>query len=106
MHCIVTFILLAVVSFAAGAMPSITTITVILFFMSAMMGVGNGSVFQLLPLGFRHTQAISSGVVGEFGALGGAFIPLSMGYSLQFTGSYSTEFYLYGTTALVSLLLL
>jgi NNP family nitrate/nitrite transporter-like MFS transporter len=102
----VIFLALAFASFAAGFMPSIIVMAVILFLMAAMMGSGNGSVFQLLPLRFPATKSISSGVVGEFGALGGAFIPLSMGYSLQTTGSYSLGFIFYGITALISLLLL
>ncbi|MBI4947254.1 MAG: NarK/NasA family nitrate transporter [Bacteroidetes bacterium] len=102
----IIFSVLAFSSFAAGLMPSIKVMTILLFIMSAMMGSGNGSVFQLLPLRFPTTKSISTGVVGEFGALGGALIPMSMGYSLQTTGSYSFGFYFYGITVLIALLLL
>ncbi|MEK7852074.1 MAG: MFS transporter, partial [Deltaproteobacteria bacterium] len=74
-----------------------------LFFMAAGMGAGNGSVFQLIPLRFPHAKAITSGVVGEFGALGGAFIPMVMGWSKTTTGTYSLGFVIYGITALIAL---
>lgn len=91
---------------AGSTIPSIALMFVVLFVMSAAMGAGNGSVFQLIPLRFPHAKAITSGVVGEFGALGGAFIPLIMGYSKQSTGSYGAGFIIYGATAIASLVAL
>lgn len=83
--------------------PSVTMIFIFLFIMAAGMGAGNGSVFQLIPLRFPHAKAITSGVVGEFGALGGAFIPLVMGYSKEYTGSFSMGFIVYAITAIAAL---
>lgn len=83
--------------------PSVTMIFIFLFIMAAGMGAGNGSVFQLIPLRFPHAKAITSGVVGEFGALGGAFIPLAMGYSKEYTGSFSMGFIVYAITAIAAL---
>ena len=74
--------------------------------MAAGMGAGNGSVFQLLPLRFPHAKALTSGIVGEFGSLGGAFIPLIMGWSMQYIGNYSLGFVIYGLTAIVALFIL
>lgn len=83
--------------------PSVAMIFIFLFIMAAGMGAGNGSVFQLIPLRFPHAKAITSGVVGEFGALGGAFIPLVMGYSKEYTGSFSMGFIVYAITAIAAL---
>lgn len=98
------YLIIAGMSLMCSALPvSVAMIFVLLFFMSAAMGAGNGAVFQLLPLRFPHAKAIATGVVGEFGALGGALIPLTMGYSKQYTGSYSMGFIFYAATALIAL---
>src|SRR3972149_11643173 len=91
---------------AASSLPSMYVLLIALFVMAAGMGAGNGSVFQLLPLRFPHAKAITSGIVGEFGSLGGAFIPLIMGWSMQYIGNYSLGFVIYGLTAIVALFIL
>ncbi|HAG50042.1 MAG: MFS transporter [Deltaproteobacteria bacterium GWC2_42_51] len=101
------YIIIAGTALLCSTLPaSITMIFVFLFLMSAGMGAGNGSVFQLIPLRFPHAKAITSGVVGEFGALGGAFIPLVMGYSQEYTGSFSMGFVVYAITAVAALSLM
>lgn len=98
------YIVILVGALAASTLPgSLVLVFLFLFVMAAGMGAGNGSVFQLLPLRFPHAKAITSGVVGEFGALGGAFIPMAMGFSMEATGSYSTGFVVYGATAIIAL---
>lgn len=100
------YIIVAVGALAASSFPPVYMLLVFLFIMSAGMGAGNGSVFQLLPLRFPHAKAITSGIVGEFGSLGGAFIPMVMGYSMQSTGNYSLGFVIYGFTAIIALVIL
>jgi len=102
----VVYVLLILCAIGASFIPSISLIFLILFLLAATMGVGNGSIFQLLPLRFPHSKATSAGVVGEFGALGGAFIPLVMGYSKEIAGTYSYGFILYAITAVVALCIL
>lgn len=98
------YLIIAAAALVGSTLPtSIPMMFVILFFMAAGMGAGNGSVFQLIPLRFPHAKAITSGVVGEFGALGGAFIPMVMGWSKTTTGTYSLGFVIYGITALIAL---
>lgn len=91
---------------AASTLPSISLIFIFFFIMAAGMGAGNGSVFQLIPLRFPGAKAVTAGIVGEFGALGGAFIPMVMGYSRQTTGNYSMGFVIYGLTAIIALVIL
>jgi len=91
----------------ASSLPtSIPMMFLFLFIMAGGMGAGNGSVFQLLPFRFPHAKALATGIVGEFGALGGAFIPMIMGYSKEHTGSYSMGFIVYGLSALLALAVL
>ncbi len=102
----VVYVLLIFGAIGASTIPSLTMIFLILFLLAATMGVGNGSIFQLLPLRFPQSRATSVGVVGEFGALGGAFIPLVMGYSKEITGTYSYGFISYAITAVIALFIL
>lgn len=97
------YILILVGALGAATIPSMQMFFVFVVIMAAGMGIGNGSVFQLLPLRYPHAKAITSGVVGEFGALGGAFIPMVMGYSMSTTGSYSSGFIIYGVTSVIAL---
>lgn len=97
------YILILVGAIGASTSPSLGMLFFFIVLMSIGMGVGNGSVFQLLPLRYPHAKAITSGVVGEFGALGGAFIPMVMGFSMNTTGNYSGGFMIYGITSVVAL---
>jgi len=100
------YIIIMIGALAASLLPHMYLLLIFLFIMAAGMGAGNGSVFQLLPLRFPHAKALTSGIVGEFGSLGGAFIPMVMVYSMQSTGNYSMGFMIYGVTAIVALFIL
>lgn len=97
------YLLILVGALGAATLPSISMFVVFIVLMAAGMGMGNGSVFQLLPLRYPHAKAITAGVVGEFGALGGAFIPMVMGYSMGTVGNYSGGFVIYGITSVIAL---
>lgn len=74
----------------------------------ALLGVGNGAVFQLVPQRFSGTVGLVTGIVGAAGGLGGFFLPSMLGVVKDQTGSYSSGFIVCGTLALfgcVSLLL-
>ncbi|MBI2413379.1 MAG: NarK/NasA family nitrate transporter [Deltaproteobacteria bacterium] len=97
------YIMIPVGAIGAATLPSMSVFFVFLVVMAGGMGLGNGSVFQLLPLRFPYAKALTSGIVGEFGALGGAFIPIVMGYSMNITGSYSGGFIIYGASSIIAL---
>lgn len=97
------YVLILVGAIGAALLPPIQMFILFIVLMSAGMGVGNGSVFQLLPLRYPHAKAITSGVVGEFGALGGAFIPMAMGFSMGTFQTYSGGFIIYGITSVIAL---
>jgi NNP family nitrate/nitrite transporter-like MFS transporter len=70
------------------------------------MGAGNGAVFQLVPLRFKSMTPVAGSLVGEVGALGGGFLPVAMGISMQSTGSFSLGFLSGAGLAVVVLLAL
>ena len=75
-------------------------------FVAAMLclGMGNGSVFQLVPQRFRKEIGVMTGMVGMAGGIGGFYLASSLGYSKQFTGSYQTGFLIFAALAIVALI--
>ncbi len=88
---IVFFIILAGF-IACSFLPGIYTFILVLLLIFAGLGAGNGAVFQLVPLRFPIATAVASSLIGEIGALGGAFIPNAMGVSKQMLGSFTAGF--------------
>ena len=58
----------------------------------AMLGLGNGSVFQLVPQRFPDRVGIMTGLVGAAGGLGGFMLPSLMGFLKERTGTFSSGF--------------
>jgi NNP family nitrate/nitrite transporter-like MFS transporter len=75
-----------------------------LFFgVMAVLGLGNGAVFQLVPQRFRNEIGIMTGLVGFGGGVGGFYLASSLGLAKQFTGSPSAGFLIFAGLALVAL---
>ena len=77
----------------------------LLLFVIAMLafGMGNGSVFQLVPQRFRHEIGVMTGLVGMTGGIGGFYLASSLGLSKQLTGSYQAGLLLFASLAVVAL---
>jgi MFS transporter, NNP family, nitrate/nitrite transporter len=88
----------------AGQSLVITTLLFMLCF--AMLGAGNGALFQLVPLRWPLTTAVAGSMIGEIGALGGGFIPNAMGQSKQLSGTYLWGFVAFAVLAAAMLLML
>ncbi len=86
------FIGVIVVMLLLSGAPSLTVTTALFMLCFAFLGMGNGSLFQLVPLRWPTTTAVAGSMIGEIGALGGAFIPNAMGLSKQYTGSFASGF--------------
>ena len=70
------------------------------------LGMGNGSVFQLVPQRFQREIGVMTGVVGMTGGIGGFYLASSLGYSKQFTGSYGAGFLVFAALAALALVTL
>ncbi len=92
-----------------GTIPPIGLATVLLFLAMGTLGMGNGTVFQLVPLRFSSRVGIVTGVVGAAGGLGGFFLPFGLGLLRDLTGHYGSGFFVFsgffvvGTVALLAL---
>ena len=71
--------------------------------MAAVIGLGNGAVFKLVPEHFPQSVGAVTGLVGAAGGLGGFFPPLVLGVVRQQTGSFVWGFVFLGLFALACL---
>ncbi len=91
---------------AVGTLPPLWLVTTLLFVVMALLGMGNGSVFQLVPQRFREEIGVATGVVGAAGGLGGFLLPSFLGVLKDLTGSYGVGFFCFGLSGLGCLALL
>jgi MFS transporter, NNP family, nitrate/nitrite transporter len=68
---------------------------------AALLGLGNGAVFQLVPRYFPAATATVTGLVGAMGGLGGFFPPLVLGVFKDRLGTVTPGFVLLALTAFV-----
>ena len=68
------------------------------------LGMGNGSVFQLVPQRFRREMGVMTGLVGMTGGVGGFWLASSLGLSKQVSGGYAAGFLVFAALALLALL--
>jgi NNP family nitrate/nitrite transporter-like MFS transporter len=85
-------------------MPGSAWTAVLVFFIGAMaLGMGNGSVFQLVPLRFRKEMGVMTGLVGAAGGVGGFVLAKTLGWSKSLTGDFAMGFWVFSALALVGL---
>lgn len=75
-----------------GTLPPVTVALTLLVATMAMLGMGNGAVFQMVPQRFASKVGIMTGVVGAAGGLGGFFLPSFLGTVKDRTGSFGSGF--------------
>jgi MFS transporter, NNP family, nitrate/nitrite transporter len=80
---------IGVLYFVIALLPGFSLIIGLLLLIMVCLGMGNGAVFQLVPLRFQREIGIASGLVGAFGGVGGFFLPTLLGTIKQVSGSYS-----------------
>jgi MFS transporter, NNP family, nitrate/nitrite transporter len=80
-------------------LPPLAWATLLLFATMALLGMGNGSVFQLVPQRFPKELGVITGVVGAAGGIGGFFLPNLLGSLKQITGTFAGGFVIFATIA-------
>jgi NNP family nitrate/nitrite transporter-like MFS transporter len=92
-----------------ATLPPATVALGFLAICMAMLGMGSGFIFQLVPQRFPDRLGIMTGLVGAAGGFGGFVLPSLMGALKDRTGTFSTGFlviaglFLCGLTALLLL---
>jgi NNP family nitrate/nitrite transporter-like MFS transporter len=70
----------------------------------AVLGMGNGAVFQLVPQRFRKEIGVMTGLVGMAGGVGGFYLAASLGYFKQVTGNYQTGLMIFAGLAVLAVI--
>ena len=99
-------IVFVVAAVALAGVPQATALPAAMgLFLIAMLalGVGNGSVFQLVPQRFSSEIGIMTGLVGMAGGVGGFYLASSLGFAKQWTGSFAPGFYIFAGLAVAAL---
>jgi NNP family nitrate/nitrite transporter-like MFS transporter len=84
---------------ALATTPSLTWGTLLMLTTMAMLGLGNGAVFQLVPQRFGKEIGTVTGIVGAAGGIGGFFLPTLLGGVKQLSGSFGGAFLLLSIVA-------
>jgi NNP family nitrate/nitrite transporter-like MFS transporter len=85
-------------------LPGIAWLAVAIFFIGAMaLGMGNGSVFQLVPLRFRGEIGVMTGLVGAAGGVGGFFLAKTLGLSWELQHGFAAGFSVFASLPLLAL---
>lgn len=79
---------------------------VLLFILMGCLGMGNGSVFQLVPQRFRKEIGVMTGLVGAAGGVGGYYLNFALGHLRDVSGTYASGFFAFAAVAAVALVVL
>jgi NNP family nitrate/nitrite transporter-like MFS transporter len=82
-----------------AAAPPLPVCFGLLFLGMGALGMGNGSVFQLVPLRFPREIGVLTGIVGAAGGAGGFFLPTLLGGLRQLTGTFAGGFLIFSLVA-------
>jgi len=86
-------------------LPKIAWIAVLVFFVGAMaLGMGNGAVFQLVPLRFRKEIGVMTGLVGAAGGIGGFLLAKALGWSQAMSGGFAPGFWVFAGLAVLGVI--
>ncbi len=102
----VVFVLVVVFMLLQSFSLPLAATTILFMFCFAALGMGNGSLFQLVPLRWPTTTAVAGSMIGEIGALGGGFLPNAMGLSKQYTGTFAYGFIAFAVFAAIVFMIL
>lgn len=97
---VVLFAVISLVASAIGFLLPLFAETTLLFILMSLLGLGNGSVFQIVPLRFRKEIGVATGIVGAVGGLGGFLLPSLLGILKDVLGGYNSGFMVYSCAAL------
>jgi NNP family nitrate/nitrite transporter-like MFS transporter len=81
-------------------LPVLPVALLLLFGGMGLLGMGNGSVFQLVPQRFGKEIGVVTGIVGAAGGVGGFFLPNLLGGLKGLTGSFGAGFAVFAVLAL------
>ena len=97
----------AVLFLGIAQLPPLGTAVILFFAALGCLGIGNGTVFQLVPQRFAAQVGSATGIIGAAGGVGGFLLPILLAKLKATSGSYAlglTVFAAIAGAALVTLL--
>jgi len=94
---------IAALMLGAASLPPLEIMMLLLVAVMAVFGMGNGAVFQLVPLRFPRDIGTVTGLVGAAGGVGGFLLPFLLGSLRDRTGTYAAGFLVFVAGALLTL---
>ncbi|MFE8695890.1 nitrate/nitrite transporter [Cytobacillus sp. FJAT-53684] len=85
--------------------PTLTFYSIGCLTIAFCAGIGNGTIFKLVPMYFSKQAGIVNGIVSAMGGLGGFFPPLMLSFLFNLTGHYAIGFMALSQVALASLII-
>ncbi|MHC0038411.1 nitrate/nitrite transporter [Pseudoneobacillus sp. C159] len=85
--------------------PTIEIYTIGCLTVAFCSGIGNGTIFKLVPMYFSKQSGVVNGIVAAMGGLGGFFPPIVLTLVFQLTGHYAIGFMALSEFALASFVL-
>ena len=86
------FMVLAAVTAFAASLPLLPWLASLLMVTIAVMGFGNGVIFQIVSEWFPKDIGLASGLVGAAGGIGGFFVPIGFGLLREAMGTFVPGF--------------
>jgi NNP family nitrate/nitrite transporter-like MFS transporter len=77
-------------------LPHLEVAALSIMLIMALLGMGSGAVFHLVPQRFADEIGVVTGVVGAAGALWGFLVPLAFQWSYDWTGRFGPGFFVVG----------
>ncbi len=101
-------VLLGVGLFTLGisTLPPLQIAVGVFMLTMALLGIGNGAIFQLVPQRFPTSVGIVTGLVGAAGGIGGFILPSLLGTLKDRSGTYSTGFLCFAAIGLAGFVVL
>lgn len=100
------FAVAAAASLGVAFAPNLGGTVALVAVLVAVLGLGNGAVFQIVPQRFPADVGSITGLVGAAGGVGGFLLPVALGSFRHLTGSFAPGFLLFGAVAVVARLAL
>jgi NNP family nitrate/nitrite transporter-like MFS transporter len=82
-----------------ATLPPLLLGTALMFLCMGLLGMGNGSVFQLVPQRFAREIGVITGIVGAAGGIGGFFLPIVLGNLKESTDTFAGGFLIFAFLA-------
>ncbi len=100
------YVALAIAMGGMAWLPPQSGAIALLFAAMCLLGMGNGAVFQLVPLRYPREIGVMTGLVGAAGGIGGFVLPTLLGGLKSATGTFAGAFSLFALAGLTCAVIL